>query len=159
MDVLDTNKKDIELTSNEVIDVMENILRSSEDSTVANDKAELGNGCRYEHSFTPGIYIRKMFIPKNIIIVTMVHKTQHPYFIMQGSVSVYVDGEMVKLEAPYSGITDVGTRRALRTHEDTLWVTIHPTEKTNVESIVKDVVANTMKEFESWQRQLENKGE
>jgi hypothetical protein len=148
--------KKIEPSPKEIIDALEKIIRSAEGASVANEKSELGNGCKYEHAFTDGIYIRKMFIPRDLLIVTKVHKTRHPYFIMYGDVSVYLDGVMVRLKAPFSGVTEPGTRRALRTHEDTLWITVHATDKTEVEAISKDVVVDTVDEYEEWKRRIDN---
>lgn len=138
----------------ETIDLIEKIIRAAPGATVANEKSELGNGCKYEHTFTDGLYIRKMFLPKDTLFVTRVHKTNHPYFIMQGDVSVFLDGEMVRIQAPFSGITKIGTRRALRTHEDTIWITVHVTEKTDIADICKDLATDTVEEFEAWQKQI-----
>jgi mannose-6-phosphate isomerase-like protein (cupin superfamily) len=113
----------------------------------ANEKKELGLGCQYEHSFTEGQYIRKMFIPKDLAIVTAIHTTQHPYFILEGDVSVFLNGETVRIKAPYCGVTEPGTQRVLRTHEDTVWITVHVTDKTDVESIVKDIVVENYDEY------------
>ena len=128
----------------QALEVLEGVERS-------NEKKEIGLGCEYEHSFTNGIYVRKMRIPKDLVIVTAVHKTQHPYFIMYGDVSVFSEDGMVRLVGPYSGITEPGTQRALRTHEDTLWITIHATDKTDIESIMKDIAVDSMKEYKRLQ--------
>lgn len=130
---------------NELNEAMKAIPGSSQ----SNEKSELGLGCKYEHSFTKGIYIRKMFIPKGIVIVTKIHKTQHPYFIMQGDVTVVTEDGEVRIKAPYTGITEPGTQRALFTHEDTVWITIHATDKKDVEEISKDVVSDSWDESEA----------
>lgn len=82
-----------------------------------------------KHTFVPGLYIREIFMPKNSIVTSMIHNTIHPFFIMKGKVSVYSDndGEQL-LEAGYNGITTPTTRRVLFTHEDTVWITCHPTD-------------------------------
>ena len=115
--------------------------------SLANEKKEIAVGCSYEHEFTKGIYIRKMFIPKGLFIITAIHLTEHPYFIMQGEVSVSLNGEITRLKAPYQGITKPGTQRGLITHEDTLWITVHATDKTDVEEITKDVVVDSFEEY------------
>lgn len=83
--------------------------------------------CPLEHLFTPGIYMRSIFMPKDMWVTSLIHNTCHPYIVSQGIVSVYVDGkEAIKIIAPYAGITYPGTRRVLRTWENTIWSTIHP---------------------------------
>lgn len=135
----------IDLSSRDKIDLFEVMLKQS-GGELCNKKCELGMGCKYEHTFTKGLYIRKMFIPKDVVIVTQIHNTQHPFFIMQGDVSVYFEGKTTRLRAPYCGITEPGTKRALMTHEDTIWVTVHVTDKTDIEEIGKDILASSYDE-------------
>lgn len=82
--------------------------------------------CPLKHTFTPGLYIREIFMPKDSVITSKIHKTEHPFIVSKGVVSVSIDaGEWQLIEAPYSGITKPGTRRILWVHEDTIWTTIH----------------------------------
>ena len=65
-------------------------------------------------------------MPKDSVITSKIHKTEHPFIVSKGVVSVSIDaGEWQLIEAPYSGITKPGTRRILWVHEDTIWTTIH----------------------------------
>ena len=148
-----------DLTSRQKIDLLLQVVKNAYQKTMANDKSEIEMGCRYEHEFYPGLYVRKMFIPKGLVIVTKVHKTKHPYFIMKGDVIVHKDGETVRLVAPFQGTTDVGTRRALMTLEDTVWITIHVTDKTDLVEICKDLASDTIEEFDEWQKSIGSNNE
>lgn len=78
------------------------------------------------HRFTPGLYIREIFMPAGAFVASKIHRYEHPFVISQGVVSVYIPGEdAVMLRAPHTGITKPGTRRALYIHEDTVWITFH----------------------------------
>lgn len=92
------------------------------------------------HKFADGMYIREIFMPAGQIIVSATHKQTHPYFIMSGEVSVATDEGVVKLKAPYTGITKAGTKRILYTHEDTTWITVHSTDKTTLDELEKELV-------------------
>ena len=83
--------------------------------------------CPLVHKFAGGMYIRQITMPAGSWVVSMIHKTEHPFFVLEGAVSVFSanDGEQI-LEAGYSGITSPGTRRILYNHETTTWVTVHP---------------------------------
>jgi|SRR6187402_82769 len=87
--------------------------------------------CPLIHKFVPGMYIREIIMPAGTLITSMIHKTKHPYFVMQGKVSVYSEnfGEQF-IEAPYYGITLPDTRRVLYIHENCVWITCH---KTNIQ--------------------------
>lgn len=82
--------------------------------------------CPLRHTRTPGLYTREIFMPAGSWIVSMIHRLEHPYFIMYGRVSVYSEKDGVEiLEAPYRGITQPGTRRILYCHTDVIWATCH----------------------------------
>ena len=94
-----------------------------------------------KHSFADGCYIREIFMPAGQIIVSKIHKKLHPYFILKGKVSILTDNGVKHLEAPYSGMTKPGTKRVLYIHEDTVFVTVSVTDKTDIKEIEDEVIA------------------
>jgi len=107
------------MTTHEKIDALEAMLLNYEPVD-----------CPVTHHFTDGVYTREIFMPKGSFITSMIHKTEHPFFILKGKVRVFNenDGEQI-LEAPYVGVTKMGTRRVLHILEDCVWCTVH---KTNI---------------------------
>lgn len=98
--------------------------------------------CPLVHKFTPGMYIREIFMPKDTILTTLLHLTTHPFFVLQGDVSVYYHGVPTqRYKAPYTGITEAGTRRMLYTHEDTIWTTCHVTDLTDPDEIIESITS------------------
>ena len=96
--------------------------------------------CPLVHRFTPGLYIREIFMPAGTIVVSKIHKTEHPFIVSQGQVNVWIEGQGVeRICAPHCGITRPGTRRVLYIREDCIWTTFHVTELTDPEAIVADV--------------------
>jgi hypothetical protein len=90
--------------------------------------------CPLLHYFTPGLYIREIFMPTGALIISKIHNTEHPFVISKGSAYVKVnDWHWELLEAPYTGITYPGTRRVLYIEEDCVWTTFHPTDITPVD--------------------------
>lgn len=79
-----------------------------------------------EHVHTKGLYGRKWTAEAGTIWVTRQHKVQHQFVILQGALSVWVNGVETYYEAPYNGITEPGTRRILYIWEPTIWMTFHP---------------------------------
>ena len=94
-----------------------------------------------KHTFAGGCYIREIFMPKGQVITTGIHKKEHPYFILKGKVSVLTENGIEQFRAPHSGITQPGTKRLIYIHQDTLWTTVHATDKTNVEDVMKEIIA------------------
>lgn len=93
------------------------------------------------HIQTPGLYAREVQIKAGTKILSARHKTEHPYVISKGKILVVTeDGKREILEAPHTGVTIPGTRRALHALEDTVWTTFHPTEETDVKTICESLV-------------------
>ena len=111
------------------------------------------------HRFTPGMYIREIFMPAGSLLTSKIHNTEHPYVISKGKVSVWTGSEgVVTLESPHTGITKPGTRRVLFIHEDTTWVTFHvnPDDCEDVEAIgARILTPHTNPKIESHKEELE----
>lgn len=97
--------------------------------------------CDVKHRFTPGMYIREIHIPAGTMLTSMKHKTEHPFVLSQGVAYVTLEsGKREVLEAPHTGITKPGTRRAIYAESDLVWITFHVTEETNVEKICEAIL-------------------
>ena len=101
-----------------------------------------------EHSFTPGLYIRKISVAAGTVIVTKLHQTEHPYFVLSGKFAVLTDehGWQVR-EAPVADITRVGTKRVVVILEDVVWITVHKTDSIDLEEIEKELIADTYEDM------------
>ena len=95
-----------------------------------------------KHEFADGCYIREIFNPAGQLIITKIHKKRHPFFLMKGKMSILTENGISTIEAPYNGITEPGTKRAIYTHTDCVFITVHATELTNVDEIVNEVTAD-----------------
>lgn len=96
------------------------------------------------HRFTPGIYVRQCNIPKGTIAVTKRHKTEHPFVVSQGRVSVWTpDKGVVDICAPFTGVTKPGTQRVILAYTDTIWTTFHATSETDLDLIESEVIEKT----------------
>ena len=101
-----------------------------------------------KHTFVPGAYIREIFMTKGLLLTSKIHKVEHPYFIMKGKVTVLTEEGEVTIKAPYHGITPAGTKRLLYVHEDTVWITVHSTESTDLDEIEKEIILPTFEHLE-----------
>ena len=83
-----------------------------------------------KHTFADGCYIREIFSPANQLMVSKIHKKEHPYFLMSGKLSILTEDGVKHLVAPCNGITKPGTKRIIYTHTASL---IFPTVHTAAE--------------------------
>lgn len=111
--------------------------------------AMFGDCFPLKHTFADGLYIREITMPKGAILTSKIHKTTHPYFVLRGEVSVLTEKGIVRIKAPFSGITLAGTKRVLHVHEETVWVTVHKTDETDLKKIEEEIIAKDFDEFDN----------
>lgn len=108
---------------------------------------------RTNHIFTPihghpGLYIgcREIFMPANTLLTSAIHLFEHPFVISVGSVSVWtLEHGWEHLSAPYTGVTQPGTRRVLWVHTDTVWSIFVATTQTEPEKFVQEITYDHLK--------------
>ena len=115
------------------------------------DKISVAADCPLKHYFTPKddkygchVYAREILLPKGSIVIGKIHKHQHLNIISKGKVTVFTEFGKKELEAPCTFISEVGLKRAVYSHEDTIWTTIHLTEhmgEDNLNKIEEEVIA------------------
>lgn len=92
------------------------------------------------HHFLPGIYVREMLLPAGVSITGKTHKKDHIMIIASGKVAV-VSNELEEiLVAPTILHSRAGTKRAAHALEDTVWLTIHSTNKTTLAEIEAELI-------------------
>lgn len=97
-----------------------------------------------KHSFAEGVYVREIFIPKGYVLTGKLHRHAHPNFLMSGEVIVVTEfGGREHLKGPLSMISKAGTKRAILALEDTVWITVHVTNETDLEKIEEYVIAKS----------------
>lgn len=93
------------------------------------------------HTFTEKQYIREIKFPKGELLVTKIHKVQHPFFLLKGEISFLTEEGETRISAPYYGVTNAGTKRVIYVHEDTIFVTVHPTSSKDLDEIEEEIIA------------------
>lgn len=107
------------------------------------------DACPLKHTFADGLYIREMRAPKGMLNVSKLHKTNHPFFILEGDVSIQTENGPIRIKAPHYGITKAGTKRVVYFHAETVWVTIHlnPTNTENLDELEREIIAKNYDEL------------
>ena len=93
-----------------------------------------------KHTFAGGCYIREIYNPANELIITKIHKKEHPFFLMKGEMSILTEEGIQNIKAPHQGVTKPGTKRAIYTHEECVFITVHATENTAIKDVEEEVV-------------------
>lgn len=94
--------------------------------------------------FSKGVYAREIFIPAGTVITGKIHKFENLNIMSQGDLSILMeDGTVKRVQAPFTIVSPPGTRRAAFAHSDVVWTTIHGTDKTDVDEIEAEFIAQT----------------
>ena len=93
-----------------------------------------------KHTFAGGCYVREIYNPADELIITKIHKKEHPFFLMKGEMSILTEEGIQHIKAPYQGVTKPGTKRAIYTHEECIFITVHATDNTTIEDVEDEVV-------------------
>jgi hypothetical protein len=100
------------------------------------------------HYLKDGLYTREIFMPKGTLVVSFIHKQNHPSFFLKGEMSVLLDtGEVKRIKAPMKVMTEIGTQRVAYIHEDTTWVCVYRTDAKTIEDAEKEVYTDNYKDL------------
>ncbi len=100
------------------------------------------------HIFAPGAYAREMTIRAGHWAIGKIHKHAHLSFITKGRIAVLTEDGPTVITAPYTFVNTPGTKRVVLALEDTVWTTVHITNKTDLTEIEDEVIAKSFEEIE-----------
>lgn len=93
-----------------------------------------------EHSFSPGMYMRKVFRPAGTLIVGKVHKEPHFFLCAKGEIIAWTENGMKRLQAGDVVESKPGTKRVTLAVTDAIGITIHRTDKTDLDEIEAELI-------------------
>ena len=134
---------------------IEDAIRNNTDP---NYKTYVGDNdaCPVKHTFSDGIYVREMFVPKGMMLVGKIIKQAHHIFLMSGNIAIITeDGEKI-MEGPCSVVAKGGTKRVGYALTDVVWINVHPniTDTQDLDKLEQEVIA---KDYDEYDRYLELK--
>jgi hypothetical protein len=94
-----------------------------------------------KHYFHGGMYCREVFRHAGVLVVGKVHKKEHFYLIVSGTVAI-TDGEgnVEQVTGPHMFMSKPGTKRAVYAVTDALCMTFHAIGVTSVEEAEAELV-------------------
>ena len=136
-----------EYSDKQLTDIKGNIdkLTSFETEMMKHEQVEI----EIVHHFAPGVYAREMRVPKGTVLTGKIHRHGHLNIMSQGDVTIAKEDGKARVKAPYSFISEPGTKRAFYAHEDTVWTTIHPTDETDLDKLETELIAKDYEDLTS----------
>lgn len=109
--------------------------------------------------FVGGAYIRSLFVPAGVTIVSELWKKDRLWVIVAGEVTLTTELGTRRIKAPFIETAPYGSKVAFITHTPVLWMAITGAESTNSKDIEEEIVAKNYSEFTYPWDKLEFEGE
>lgn len=93
-----------------------------------------------EHFFSGGMYCRKLFRKAGTVIVGKVHKADHFFICILGEILVYSEKGVKHLKPGDVIESKPGTKRVTLALTDAIGMTVHKTDKTDLDEIEKELL-------------------
>ena len=131
--------------------IQELMIENNDLDNVFGDGKNLVNNdiFRIENEFSDQLYMRKMHMPEDCMVISARHHTEHFWFLLKGRILVTTDGEQVEHVAPCYEKSMKGAKRLIVSLEDSLFINIHknPTNTKDMEEVEKSLYSITNKEY------------
>ena len=93
-----------------------------------------------KHTFYGGMYCREVWRPAGAIVVGKIHKKEHFYLIVSGTVAITTDEGVKSVTGPYLICSKPGTKRAVYAETDALCMTFHVVSAATIEEAEIELV-------------------
>lgn len=93
-----------------------------------------------KHYFADGMYCRELFRPAGTLIVGKVHKKEHFYMVMSGTIALVGDGSREEITGPRIIVSQPGTKRAVYAVTDATCTTVHRVSSQDLEEIERELI-------------------
>lgn len=92
-------------------------------------------GIEITHHFAGGLYAKEMRVPAGVKIGKHVHDFDHFSVLLVGAVSLDLDGEKSKINAPALLTIKSGQQHVITALTDVVWHCIHATPETDPDKV------------------------
>jgi len=104
------------------------LIKTKNDNIIIHNNGDIvdcGNFIPVTHEFADQIYLRKMVMQKNQIVVGAEHKDEHVWFLLTGKVLIKEYDETIIHEAPCYTISKPGAQRTIIALEESIFINVH----------------------------------
>ena len=92
-----------------------------------------------QHTLIDGVYTRMMFIPKGQVLIGQVHKKECVNIVAKGDITVLTEHGQARVKSGYIGVSKPGIQKIGYAHEDTIFINVFRTDKTDISEIEAEI--------------------
>jgi len=96
--------------------------------------------CPVDHFFADGLYGRLVLIPAGTTVTGKMHAGRHLNVLLAGTIKVTTEQGVIELTAPHVMVSEAGVKRVGHAYTDTLWLTVHASDKTDIAELEKELI-------------------
>lgn len=102
-----------------------------------------------EHILCDGMYTRKLFIPKGTVLVGKIHRKDCVNVVAKGDISLLTEFGTKRVTAGATAVSKAGTMKVGYAHEDTVFLNVFRTDKTDIAEIESEIACTDHAELEA----------
>ncbi|MDE2098333.1 MAG: hypothetical protein KGL39_13855 [Patescibacteria group bacterium] len=92
------------------------------------------------HYFSGGMYCREVLQPEDSCVVGKEHLKPHFFILLKGEMTVVGNYYRKHIDAPFVFEAQGGDKRALYAHKNSVYITVHKTDKTDLDEIERELI-------------------
>lgn len=104
--------------------------------------------CEPVHRFAPGLYARELSLPAGSLVVGKIHRHAHLIQLLHGTATIATEHGLETITAPAMWTSKVGAKRVVYSHTDTVFVTFHPSDETDLVKLEESIIAPSYEALE-----------
>jgi mannose-6-phosphate isomerase-like protein (cupin superfamily) len=148
---IESNNNKLSNFTTQLEDLQNTMIENNHLDNVFGDGVNLVNNeiFRIESEFADQLYMRKMYMPKECVVVSAMHHTEHFWFLLKGRILVTTNGEEIEHVAPCYEKSIKGAKRLILSLEDSLFINVHknPTNTKDMKEVEESLYSITIEEY------------
>ena len=149
--IIKSNNKELSTFTSDLENLQNLFIQNNHIEGIYGDGKNLVNNemFRIENEFSDQLYMRKMYMPKECVVISAMHHTEHFWFLLKGRIFVTTDGEQIEHIAPCYEKSMKGAKRLILSLEDSLFINVHknPTNTRDMKEVEESLYSITIEEY------------
>ena len=149
--IIKSNNKELSTFTSDLENLQNLFIENNHVEGIYGDGKNLVNNevFRIENEFSDQLYMRKMYMPKECVVISAMHHTEHFWFLLKGRILVTTDGEQIEHIAPCYEKSMKGAKRLILSLEDSLFINVHknPTNTRDMKEVEESLYSITIEEY------------
>jgi hypothetical protein len=101
-----------------------------------------------DHYFAHRVYVRSLTTPAGTVSIGKLHKYSQVNALLKGRVSIKTPEGVIERTAPCIWVSPAGTKNISYFHEDTIWISAHGTDETDMDKLEEEQICSSYEEFD-----------